>query len=107
MFELGGQLPSLDYRGIEQNLRKKKYKMKVIAYKEITTTGSDPTQLQTWTCEDEQGVFTVTQFFGDYLLKRAGDQTKEAPAEVVDMCRESVGELGDDDEDAPMVRWRP
>lgn len=75
--------------------------MKVITYEEITTTGSDPTQLQTWKCEDEQGAFTVTQFFGDYLLKRAGDQTREAPAEAIDMCRESVGEYEEDYSEDP------
>lgn len=62
--------------------------MDIHSYTEITTRGADPTQLETWECSDCNGVpFTVTQFFGDYLIEYQDGKKETAPREVVLECQ--------------------
>ena len=62
--------------------------MKIISYTDTTTGGADPTQVETWQCKTDKGrPFTVTQFFGEYLIQWSGEAKKPCPEWVVAKCQ--------------------
>ena len=58
--------------------------MTILSYNDTTTRGADPTQIETWVLRAANGIeFTVTQFFGDYLIEIPGEPKRDAPQWLV------------------------